>query len=262
MSDDWRVCAVDVQRDRRRWTGGRRRRRGAAAPIGADCVEGLAELPGPALVARFELQVAARHVEARPRSRRRGPAHRRSAMSRPPLPIATTSSISWWKFACLRRIGDARRPAGVDDGVGRLHEEERRLAVRVLAHLAGVGGVVAADAEDAVDGELFVAPATVRVCSGGASMASFMGVVPGQSDQRRCSRMGIKGAAAYGHQRRCSRHRPSACCTGRSEKLNSTASRSARSCSACHDGTTKTSRGPKRAGCFADLAAPPPSRHT
>ena len=36
----------------------------------------------------------------------------------------------------------------------RLGEEERRLAVRVRAHLARVRGVVAADAVDAVDGEL------------------------------------------------------------------------------------------------------------
>ena len=38
------------------------------------------------------------------------------------------------------------------DGVGGLGEEERRVAV-VAAHLAPVGGVVAADAEDAAHGE-------------------------------------------------------------------------------------------------------------
>ena len=36
---------------------------------------------------------------------------------------------------------------------GGLHEEERRLAVRVVAHLDGVLGVVATDAEDAKHGE-------------------------------------------------------------------------------------------------------------
>ena len=48
-----------------------------------------------------------------------------------------------------------RRIRGVDDrhhGVCRLDEEERRLATGE-AHLAGVLGIVAADAIDAVDGE-------------------------------------------------------------------------------------------------------------
>ena len=41
--------------------------------------------------------------------------------------------------------------------IGRLHEEKRRLAIRIMAHLARVFGVVAADAIDAADREHFVA---------------------------------------------------------------------------------------------------------
>jgi hypothetical protein len=56
----------------------------------------------------------------------------------------------------LRRIQDAC-PGALDRhrGIGRLHEEERRFAVRIAAHFARLGGVVAADAEDAVDREAF-----------------------------------------------------------------------------------------------------------
>lgn len=38
-------------------------------------------------------------------------------------------------------------------GVGGLGEEERQLTLRVVPHLARVGGIVAADAEDAADRE-------------------------------------------------------------------------------------------------------------
>ena len=47
----------------------------------------------------------------------------------------------------LRRIGNGR--AAVDHGIGRFHEEERRLAIGILAHLAGMGGIIATHAEDA-----------------------------------------------------------------------------------------------------------------
>ena len=55
----------------------------------------------------------------------------------------------------VRCCGDgyAKSPPVGHDGVRGLHEEERRLAVRVVAHLARVLGVVAADAVDAVDGK-------------------------------------------------------------------------------------------------------------
>ena len=52
-------------------------------------------------------------------------------------------------------VGDGR--AALHDGVGGLGEEERRLAAGA-AHLAGVGGVVASDAEDATHGEAVSGP--------------------------------------------------------------------------------------------------------
>ncbi|OCB48293.1 hypothetical protein A5721_05110 [Mycobacterium vulneris] len=48
-----------------------------------------------------------------------------------------------------RRVGDDA--LGNDHRVGRLHEEERRLPVRILAHLARVGRVVAPHAEHPPD---------------------------------------------------------------------------------------------------------------
>ena len=51
-----------------------------------------------------------------------------------------------------RGIRDAR--VARHDGIGRLGEEERRLPIGVRAHFARVRGVVAADAVDAMDGEL------------------------------------------------------------------------------------------------------------
>ena len=55
-------------------------------------------------------------------------------------------------------IGSTEEEAGfevanTDDGVAGLGEEERRLAIGIVSHLAGVVGVVAADAEDAADRE-------------------------------------------------------------------------------------------------------------
>ena len=52
---------------------------------------------------------------------------------------------------CLGRIWHVRS-AG-DERVGGLGEEKRRLTIRVVPHLPSVGRVVAADAEDAADGE-------------------------------------------------------------------------------------------------------------
>ena len=55
------------------------------------------------------------------------------------------------KLVALRRVGHV----GVvqQQRIGRLHEEERRLAVGVAAHLAGMFGVVASDTKDAPDGK-------------------------------------------------------------------------------------------------------------
>ena len=56
----------------------------------------------------------------------------------------------------LRRIGNRR--AAIDDGIGGLHEEEGRLAIGVLAHLARMGRIIAPDAENAPDREAVGAP--------------------------------------------------------------------------------------------------------
>src|SRR3546814_21169436 len=55
------------------------------------------------------------------------------------------------EFGRLRRVWDRR--TRIDDRIRRLHEEEGRLAVRVAAHLARMGSVVPADAEDAAHGK-------------------------------------------------------------------------------------------------------------
>src|SRR5215471_14012613 len=41
--------------------------------------------------------------------------------------------------------------SGIDDGIRRLEEEEWRVALRILPHLAGMCGIVATYAEDATD---------------------------------------------------------------------------------------------------------------
>ncbi len=50
-------------------------------------------------------------------------------------------------------IGHGLRRAGIDDGLWRLHEKERRLTRGVFAHLNGMRGVVPSHAKNTVDGE-------------------------------------------------------------------------------------------------------------
>ncbi len=61
------------------------------------------------------------------------------------------------KFHFMVQVAGRRRVGHVGAArhqcVGRLGEEERRLARGIAAHLADVVGVVAADAEDAADGK-------------------------------------------------------------------------------------------------------------
>ena len=66
-----------------------------------------------------------------------------------------------------RRIGN--RGAAHHQRVGRLAEEERRLPVRVVAHFAGMGGIVATDAVDPADRKLIVAvgDGNTRLCRRG-----------------------------------------------------------------------------------------------
>src|SRR6218665_3910198 len=78
-------------------------------------------------------------------------------MRYPPLPMATTSSISWGRLGG-RRVGVVGGWGGVDghDGIGGLHEEERRLAA-AEAHFLGMLCIVAAHAVNAVHGKAVVA---------------------------------------------------------------------------------------------------------
>jgi hypothetical protein len=82
--------------------------------------------------------------------------------------MATTSSISWCRFF-VRRVGDRTGFACVHHhhGVGRLQEEERRLAASE-AHLLGVLFVVAAHAINAVDREAIGTPVTGTETTAGA----------------------------------------------------------------------------------------------
>ena len=99
----WRDRAVDLERDRAARRARRSRLIGRDRADRRGLVEGLADAPRPALLLGLVLQVAARHVEADARSPRCAPAHRLALMLRPPLPMATTSSISWCRF--LVRLG-------------------------------------------------------------------------------------------------------------------------------------------------------------
>ena len=107
-------------------------------------VERLADLPGPAELLGDALQVPARHVEAG------GIAE--DVAERVLFPnVPSAGSYGGDQLHLVVQIRRAGRVGHVtaarDDGGRRLHEEKRRLAVRVVAHLAGMLGVVAPDAE-------------------------------------------------------------------------------------------------------------------
>ena len=113
-------------------------------------LEILAEVPGPTFLARCELQVAPRQVEAAGvavdevvraigRDAKTGSADRHDQLH---LVMAVLR---------LRRIRDGR--AGFDERLRGLGEVERPVPflLDLVAHLGGVGEIVAADAEDPVD---------------------------------------------------------------------------------------------------------------
>jgi hypothetical protein len=167
------------------------------APIGAEP----AKDPGPALVARLQLQVAPGHVETD------GVAvHVLQRIAHGDVAAACSDGDDELDLVVvvggLARIRHGRIARGVDHRIGRLHEEERRLAVGVLAHLTGMRRVVAAHAEDTVDREALVAAGDAE----GVERRNGDGVV-------HVRQVGWDRE----DQSRCSRHSPSACCTGRSE---------------------------------------------
>jgi hypothetical protein len=113
--------------------------KGRMALIGALGVEALGRVPGLALGLGRRLQVAAGQVDAD-----------REAEDRSALAKGDDQFDLVMKVAGRGRVG--RVGAGRYDRVGRFGEEEWRVAV-VAAHLAPVGGVVAADTQNAANGK-------------------------------------------------------------------------------------------------------------
>ena len=126
---------------------------GCSGPQGADCLEGLRHLPRAAQLLRPVLQVAPGHVDAD------GVAEDAVERARDRNVRAALAERHHHLDLVMHVLGGRRiGKRAVEDQVVRvLLEEERRLAVRVAAHLDRVGGVVAADAIDAVDREQEVA---------------------------------------------------------------------------------------------------------
>ena len=141
--------AVDLEPDRAllrvadvmRRRHGRTRRR---------AIEPLSHVPRPARLLGLALQIPARHVET--------DGVTEDMLERPgdgnvPARLADADH----QFDLMVEVGRGGRvrhdgTAG-EDGVGGLHEIEGRLAVRVVPHLAGMGGVIAPDAIDAANRE-------------------------------------------------------------------------------------------------------------
>src|SRR5438045_3219375 len=109
-------------------------------------VEALSHLPRAAHLLRFALEVAPRHVEPDAVA----PDGLERLLERNVLPaLADRDDHLDLVVDVLRADGIGDRRAALHDGIRRLHEEERRLAIRVVAHLARMLGVIAADAVNA-----------------------------------------------------------------------------------------------------------------
>ena len=89
--------------------------------------------------------------------------------------------------------------------------------------------------------------------------ATNAGVVQGKRQRQSADAGPNDNDAVQLGQPRCSRHNPSLSCTGRSEKLNSTASPAARCVWLCQLGTTNTSRGFHRNVTSPTTVSPSPS---
>ncbi len=120
----------------------------------AGIVGALAELPGAAQILCLLLQVAPGHVEADGVA----PDTVQRLLDRDVLAALAEEGDELdleMIVLGLRRIGvlDGLALRHELQGVGRLHEEERRFAGRIAAHLARMRRVVAPDAIDAADRE-------------------------------------------------------------------------------------------------------------
>ena len=126
--------------------------------------EVLPRVPRAALVARLELQIAAGHVETGGISVDDGKGIRRRE---PGARLANGDDQLGLVMVIRGHRRIRNRPAPRDERLGELAEEEGRLTIRIGAHLARVGRVVATDTEDAADREALVAPGDGRGGKGG-----------------------------------------------------------------------------------------------
>jgi hypothetical protein len=120
-------------------------------------IERLADIPWAAHFPHLHLQIAARHVESECVAK-----HVIECVIDGDIftPLADCRDQFHFVVAVVR-LGRIRKLArcarcDMDDGVGWLAEEKWRLAIRIEAHLARMGGVVAPDAVDAPDGKCLV----------------------------------------------------------------------------------------------------------
>src|SRR5258708_31770946 len=118
-------------------------------------IEAIRCVPWPDQLLRLRLQVAARHVETE-----RIAVHVIERLgSRDVLTLLADRGHELHREVDVLRLRRIREFAGrtgrdVQHGVGRLAEEKRRLAIRIVPHLARVRLVVPADAVNAANGKL------------------------------------------------------------------------------------------------------------
>ena len=135
-------------------------------------VERLAHLPRPAHLLRLALDVAAGHVEPDAIA----PHMLERLLDGDVLPALGDRDHHLDLVVDVLRAHRIRHGRAVlHDGIRRLHEEERRLAVGVVPHLARVLGVVAAHAVDAPHRKACVA-ALDGQGRGGADVDDVLGV--------------------------------------------------------------------------------------
>src|SRR5829696_5272207 len=119
----------------------------------------LAEVPRAAKLLGLVLKVATRHVEpdrvAVDMVERRFNRDVAPALAQRRYHLDLEMVVGG--FRRIRKLQGLARGHG-EERVSRLHEEKRRLAVRVVAHLARVGGVVAPDAVDPPHRKQIVGP--------------------------------------------------------------------------------------------------------
>ena len=118
-------------------------------------IETLPPIPGPPLLSRGELKIAAGQVDADGitvdvvKRALGGNVRTADAYRNDKLDFVV-------EILGLRRVRHAN--AGVDSSVGRLEKKERRFTIGITSHLASVGRIIASNAENATHGETRVRP--------------------------------------------------------------------------------------------------------